>query len=128
MSHSQPHIVVHATHQHPSPVHTATALIAGALATYRLTRLATTDVITDPIRTKIWESHPPESSKIGYALTCDHCMSVYAGAAVSALAFLASAPVARRHRARIPAMLTIGTLALSGATSLYHEYRESSAR
>ncbi len=122
MTHTPVH-PVHASH-----AHTATALVAGALATYRLTRLVTTDVITEPLRNKVWEARPPENSRIGYALTCDHCMSVYAGAAVSGLAFLASHPAARRHGAHIPAMLLIGTLALSGATSLYHEYRDSSAR
>lgn len=104
--------------------HTATALVAGSLATFRLTRLITTDTITEGLREKVWENHPPESSKLGYLLTCDHCASVYAGAAVSLLAFAASSPPARCRNLHIPAMLIIGTLALSGATSLYHEYRE----
>jgi hypothetical protein len=107
-----------------SHVHTATALVAGALATYRLTRLVTTDVVTEPLRNRVWETHPPESSKIGYLITCDHCVSIYAGGAVSALAFVAAHPLARRHLAHVPAMFAIGTLALSGATSLYHEHLE----
>jgi hypothetical protein len=101
--------------------HTATALVAGSLATYRLTRLITTDTITEPLREKVWENHPPESSKLGYLFTCDHCASVYAGAAVSTLAFVASTAISRRHAGQVPAMLLIGTLALSGAVSLYHD-------
>ena len=108
-----------------SAVHSATALVAGALATYRLTRLVVEDEITRPLREKVWDTHPPESTKLGYILTCSHCTSIYAGAAVSALAFAASSPPARRRSLHFHAMLIIGTLALSGATSLYHEYRET---
>lgn len=104
-------------------IHTATALVAGSLATYRLTRLITTDVITEPLREKLWEKYPPETSKIGFIPTCDHCSAVYAAAAVSTLAVIAASPVSRRHHGQIPAMMLIGTLALSGAVSLYHDTR-----
>lgn len=103
--------------------HAATALVAGALATYRLTRLITTDVITEPIRDVIWEKYPPESTKVGYLFTCDHCASIYAAAAVSALTMAASSGPSRRHHGHQAAMLLIGTLALSGAVSLYHDAR-----
>ena len=53
-----------------------------ALATYRLTRLITTDEISAPIRDKIWKAHPPEKSRLGYALTCNWCSSVYAASAL----------------------------------------------
>jgi hypothetical protein len=108
--------------------HSATALVAGALATYRLTRLVTEDELTAPLRDRIWETHPPESSRLGYLISCPHCTSIYAGAAVSALAFVASTAISRRHHGQVPSMLLIGTLALSGATSLYHEYRDSPPR
>jgi len=57
-------------------------LAISALATYRLTRLITTDEITSPIRDRIWKTHPPESSRIGYAITCNWCSSVYAASAL----------------------------------------------
>jgi|AntAceMinimDraft_1070359.scaffolds.fasta_scaffold02023_12 hypothetical protein len=58
------------------------SLITSALATYRLTRLITTDEITAPIRDRIWETHPPETSRLGYLITCDWCSSVYAASAL----------------------------------------------
>lgn len=102
----------------------AAHLLLGASATYRLTRLITEDEITRPLRERLWDRYPPESTAIGYLISCPHCVSIYAGAAVTGLAFIA----ASRAPLRFPAHLIIGTLALSGATSLYHEYRESSAR
>lgn len=56
--------------------------IISSLATYRLTRLVTTDEIASPIREKIWQTHPPESSRLGYLLTCNWCSSVYAASAL----------------------------------------------
>ena len=47
------------------------------LATYRLTRLITRDVIIDFIRNSVWKKFPPESSKIGYFFTCEWCMSIW---------------------------------------------------
>ncbi len=48
-----------------------------ALATFRITRLITRDVITEPIRTRVWKKYPPESSKLGYFFTCEWCMSIW---------------------------------------------------
>lgn len=53
-----------------------------ALATFRLTRLITRDVITEPIRTRVWKKLPPESSKIGYLFTCEWCMSIWVASLV----------------------------------------------
>jgi len=47
-----------------------------ALATFRLTRLITTDVITEFIRTWVWKRFPL-STKTGYLFTCDWCMSIW---------------------------------------------------
>lgn len=47
------------------------------LASYRLTRLLTTDVILEPLREKVWKKFPP-STKLGYVFTCDWCMSIWA--------------------------------------------------
>lgn len=107
---------------------TATELAAGALATYRLTRLITTDTITEDLREKVWDRYPPESTKLGYLLTCDHCASVYAAAAVSTLAVAAASPTARRHHGPVVAGVLLGTLALSGAVSLYHDTRDGHGR
>lgn len=48
-----------------------------ALATFRLTRLITTDTIFDPIREKIWNKFPPNRINIGYLITCDWCTSIW---------------------------------------------------
>jgi len=56
------------------------------LATYRLTRLLTTDVIFEGLREKIWKKFPP-STKFGYLFTCSWCMSIWA-AVVLLLLFL----------------------------------------
>jgi hypothetical protein len=49
------------------------------LAVFRLTRLFTRDTIVEDVRTKIWERHPPESTKVGYLLTCEWCLSIWIG-------------------------------------------------
>lgn len=43
-----------------------------ALASYRATRLITTDEITEPIRNWIWKKWPP-STMFGYLFTCNWC-------------------------------------------------------
>ena len=48
------------------------------LATARATRLITNDEILAPVRSRIWKKWPPESSMIGYMLTCDWCTSMWA--------------------------------------------------
>lgn len=105
---------------------TPTELATGALATYRLTRLITTDVITEPIRERIWDRFPPNTPKPalspGYLVSCDFCSSVYAAAAVSVL----TATARTNSRASTPAKLLLHTLAFSGAVSLYHDSRENS--
>jgi hypothetical protein len=58
-------------------------LIMG-LATYRITRLFTRDVIFDGFRNWYWKKFPPESSKLGYLLTCDWCLSIWTGSLVVA--------------------------------------------
>lgn len=48
-----------------------------ALATYRVTKLLIEDEITEPVRSRIQEKFPPESTKIGYLTTCPWCVSVW---------------------------------------------------
>lgn len=81
---------------------TPTALLTDALCTYRLTRLATTDSITAPIRHRLAEASP----LLDELLSCDHCASVHAAAVTTLLP--------RRLRY---------ALALSGAVSVYRELR-----
>jgi hypothetical protein len=52
------------------------------LATYRLTRLITTDNITEPIRERIWDKYPPQSTRLGYLITCDWCSSIWVASIV----------------------------------------------
>lgn len=58
--------------------------IVDALAAYRLTRLATSDTITAPLRNKILQKYPPTETSPSYALTCDWCAGVWAGLGVAA--------------------------------------------
>ena len=52
-------------------------LLVLSLAVFRVTRLITTDYITEPIRNFIWKRFPPESTKTGYLFTCDWCTSIW---------------------------------------------------
>ena len=47
------------------------------LATYRLSRLVTRDELFSGPREWLWKKFPPESTKIGYWLTCVWCVSVW---------------------------------------------------
>ena len=76
--------------------------IIDALATYRLTRLATEDTITDP--------HSPLRPNPAYILTCPHCASIYA----AALTLILPDSVKK-------------ILALAAVTTLIHEYTDKSA-
>jgi len=52
------------------------------LATFRITRLATRDTIFESARNKFWGRFPPESSKLGYLLTCEWCTSMWVASGV----------------------------------------------
>ena len=58
---------------------------AAALATRRLTTVVVEDEIAREVREGVWQKFPPETTKIGYLLTCRKCSSVWAGATVFAL-------------------------------------------
>lgn len=71
-----------------------------SLATFRLSRLFTTDVIFEPLREKIWKRFPP-STQFGYLFTCNWCMSIWFGSLVTisytivpSITFVASLPLA----------------------------------
>lgn len=59
--------------------------MVGALAAHRLTRLAVQDVITAPLREKLFDRWPPSSDSPTYALVCTWCASVWAGLTVAGL-------------------------------------------
>ena len=46
-----------------------------ALMVFRITRFFLVDQLFAPVREKIWDSFPPESSMLGYFFTCSWCMS-----------------------------------------------------
>jgi hypothetical protein len=58
-------------------------LLVAALATARLTRLVTTDRITEAPRVWLLRRLPSDSLR-AYLIVCDWCVSVYVGAAVAA--------------------------------------------
>ncbi len=89
------------------------AFLIDALATHRLTRLVVEDEITREVRYHVWEKYPPESTKIGYALTCPYCTSVWIGAGVSVL----------RHTMPKTWSILAHALAASAVTSLLEEHR-----
>lgn len=60
-------------------------LLILALAVTRLTLLITTDMITQPLRDRIWRKRPPSTSRIGYLVTCNWCSSIYASTAVMSM-------------------------------------------
>jgi hypothetical protein len=49
-----------------------------SLATYRLARLITIDVIFEWLRNRVWKRFPP-STTFGYLFTCVWCMSIWFG-------------------------------------------------
>lgn len=55
------------------------SLLVDVLAGHRLTRLVTEDVITAPMRQKIFTKHPPKEESWSYVLTCPWCASVWVG-------------------------------------------------
>jgi hypothetical protein len=60
-------------------------VILTLLAVARVTRLVTTDVITEPVRNAVVRrllGRDPEH-KLAYLLVCDWCASVYTGAAAA---------------------------------------------
>jgi hypothetical protein len=54
-------------------------LLVLALATFRVTRLVTTDTVLSRPREWLWSKFPPESSWLGYLVSCDWCTGVWVG-------------------------------------------------
>lgn len=60
------------------------SFIVDVLAGHRLTRLVTEDVITKPLRNKIFEKHPPTEESWSYLLTCPWCAGIWIGLGIAA--------------------------------------------
>ncbi len=58
-------------------------VVATALATKRMTRLIVDDTVLDEVRDAIWAKYPPETSKLGYLISCHACSSTWAAALVT---------------------------------------------
>lgn len=56
---------------------TALEFVVLGLATYRVTRLIIRDEIFSKPRDFFWKKFPPESSLLGYLLTCPWCISIW---------------------------------------------------
>lgn len=63
-------------------------LVLAALATARLTRLVTRDVVFERPRNRLIVAMPARLEPVAYLLTCDWCTSVYTGSAVAGAWYL----------------------------------------
>jgi hypothetical protein len=64
------------------------------LATYRITRLITRDVITEGFRNWWWKHFPPETKKLGYLLTCEWCLSLWIASVLTVFAIITTVTIA----------------------------------
>jgi hypothetical protein len=75
-------------------------IVVLGLATYRVTRLFTRDAILESFRNWYWAKFPPETTKRGYLLTCEWCLSIWVAsvffisAMISTVTVLLSVPFA----------------------------------
>jgi Protein of unknown function (DUF1360) len=58
--------------------------IIDAVAVHRITRLIVEDEITSDLRSRWYEKHDPQETKLGYLVSCPWCVSIWAGAAAVA--------------------------------------------
>lgn len=84
-----------------------------ALATYRVTRLVTRDVIMDSFRNWFWKKWSPEESKLGYLLTCEWCLSIWVASLFYISAMITSVTIA-----------VAGVFALSAVAGLLTAYED----
>jgi hypothetical protein len=64
-----------------------------ALATYRITRLLTRDVITEGFRNWWWSKFPPIKG-LGYLLTCEWCLSIWVASLFVGFAMITTVTIA----------------------------------
>lgn len=67
-------------------------LLILSVATYRLTRLITTDTILERAREKVWKKFPPHQNGIGYLITCNWCASIWVATLVFSMYKISTEP------------------------------------
>ena len=65
--------------------------VAAAIAAKRLTRLVVDDKITEDLREAWFDKFPPETTKLGYLVSCKKCTSFWASAVTIALSYSTAA-------------------------------------
>jgi Protein of unknown function (DUF1360) len=60
-------------------------LLVDTVAVYRLTKLATEDRITEDLRELLFKHFPPQSTRLGYLMTCGWCVSIWAAGVIFTL-------------------------------------------
>ena len=100
-------------------------LAVDALCAYRLVRLVTIDEITADARNWAFARLSPDS-KLAYLLTCDHCVSVYVGATLSAARWAEARATSRSGYVFSGTVRVLRyALAVSGAVSAYREVSDA---
>lgn len=66
----------------------ALTLLLLGLGAFRLTILITTDVVLEPLRTRIWRKWPPDTY-FGYFWTCNWCAGTWVAGLFTFLWFMA---------------------------------------
>ena len=89
------------------------SLVILALTTYRVTRLITRDEIVSNLRTKYFTKFPPETSKLGYLVTCEWCMSFWV-ASLLVICFMI-------NTVTVIAMVPFALSALAGLFTAYED-------
>jgi hypothetical protein len=59
------------------------SFLIDGLAVFRVTKLVNDDEIFADVRDKLLDRFPPESTKLGYLITCPWCVSIYTGFAAA---------------------------------------------
>lgn len=84
------------------------ALILLPIAIFRLCRLVIEDRLLETPREAVWKRFPPESSYLGYLITCYWCLSLWFAAIMVVLVLFFP----------IPTLIVAGILAFSAIASL----------
>jgi len=79
-----------------------------SLATFRILRLIIEDAVLEGFREWVWKRFPPETSKLGYILTCYWCLGFWISGIVVVLYLIVP----------IPTLIGALILAISAAAGL----------
>lgn len=58
------------------------AFILLVLGSFRITRFVVKDYLFSPVRDRIWDRFPPESTKLGYFFSCPWCVGFWSSLGV----------------------------------------------